>query len=274
MKNLKSSDLKEKVNHPSHYEKSCSLECIDAMEMMMGPDLIYFCLGNCIKYLWRCRSKNGMEDLKKTKWYLNKSADLSNTYSYENLNNIINLIKKLSEEMILLEDTLKIDNINTKEDNKKSLEVKPEPQNNTYIRPTKDEYYINIAKAVSLRSTCLRRRYGCVIVKDDIIVSTGYNGSPRGRENCCDLGFCKRENEERYKGYDNCVSVHAEQNALIAASHEEIKGATLYISCDSFDSHEEVWIPDEDPIPCRMCRDMIRNSGIKRIVNIRGDVNV
>lgn len=76
-------------------------------------------------------------------------------------------------------------------------------------RITKDEYYLGIALAVSKRSTCIKRHYGCVIVKDDIIIATGYNGSPRGEENCCDRGTCKRANAERYSGYESCDSVHA-----------------------------------------------------------------
>ena len=67
-----------------------------------------------------------------------------------------------------------------------------ERMTNMLKRITKDEYYLGIALAVSKRSTCLKRHYGCVIVKDDIIIATGYNGSPRGEENCCDRGTCKR----------------------------------------------------------------------------------
>ena len=77
-------------------------------------------------------------------------------------------------------------------------------------RPSKDEYYLDIALSVLKRSTCLKRHYGCVIVKNDIIISTGYNGSPRREENCCDVGLCKRADSKRYTGYESCVSVHAE----------------------------------------------------------------
>lgn len=107
------------------------------------------------------------------------------------------------------------------------------------MRITKDEYYLGIALAVSKRSTCLKRHYGCVIVKDDIIIATGYNGSPRGEENCCDRGTCKRANAERYSGYESCDSVHAEQNALIATSRERLIGATVYLACEEYGLNEE-----------------------------------
>ena len=161
----------------------------------------------------------------------------------------------------------------------KMLRSKSEKQ---ITRPSKDEYYLNIALAVSKRSTCLKRHYGCVIVKDDIIAATGYNGSPRGEENCCDRGSCKRADAERYTGYENCDSVHAEQNAIIAASHQQLRDATLYLACESYGldveesgrRSEDVrgYIEDMNPVPCPICRRMIRNSGISRVVNRLGDV--
>lgn len=148
-----------------------------------------------------------------------------------------------------------------------------------FERPDKHEYYLDIALAVSKRSTCLRRHYGCVIVKDDIIIATGYNGSPRGEANCCDKGVCGRQDAERYTGYENCTSVHAEQNALIAASRDRLQGATLYLACEEYvyDAEksalweEEIWNikEDTDPQPCGICMRMIKNAGIKRIVNRR-----
>lgn len=137
-------------------------------------------------------------------------------------------------------------------------------------RPDKDTYYIDIALAVSKRSTCLRRHYGCVIVKDDVIVATGYNGSPRGCDNCCDIGKCQREDSDRYKGYDNCPAVHAEQNALLAVDRAHSQGATLYIACEMNVLNK--WYEDDDPRPCNMCEKMIINSGITRVVNRRGDI--
>ena len=149
-------------------------------------------------------------------------------------------------------------------------------------RPSKDEYYLNIALAVSKRGTCLKRHYGCVIVKDDVIVATGYNGSPRGEENCCDRGSCKRADAARYTGYENCDSVHAEQNAIIAASHQQLRDATLYLACESYGldveesgrRSEDVrgYVEDMNPVPCPICRRMIKNSGISRVVNQLGDV--
>lgn len=150
------------------------------------------------------------------------------------------------------------------------------------MRPNKDTYYLNIALAVSKRSTCLRRHYGCVIVKDDIIIATGYNGSPRGEENCCEKGECKRANAERYSGYENCNSVHAEQNALIAANYDRLIGATVYLACEEFKLDAErsaIWdeniydfCEDKNPVPCPLCMRMLKNAGVSKIINRRGEV--
>ena len=98
-------------------------------------------------------------------------------------------------------------------------------------RISKVEYYLNIAEAVSARSTCLRRQYGAVIVKNDEIIATGYNGAPRGTSNCCELGGCWRDLHGVPHGerYEACRSVHAEQNAIISASRQEMIGSTLYL---------------------------------------------
>ena len=94
-------------------------------------------------------------------------------------------------------------------------------------RPGWTEYFLEIARAVGRRSTCLRRMYGAIIVKDKIIISTGYNGAPRGEANCIDTGICERERLHVPKGqnYELCVAVHAEQNAIINADPEKMKGA-------------------------------------------------
>lgn len=128
------------------------------------------------------------------------------------------------------------------------------------MRPSKDEYYLGIAKAVSTRSTCLRRQYGAVIVKDDRIVATGYNGSPRGAENCCDRGTCKREDLGCQHGerYELCESVHAEQNALLQCNAAEAKDATLYL----FGAENGTVIKAE---PCLMCQRIIKNMKIKTV---------
>lgn len=149
-------------------------------------------------------------------------------------------------------------------------------------RITKDSYYLNIALAVSKRSTCLKRHYGCVIVKNDIIVATGYNGSVRGEENCCDRGVCKRADAERYTNYELCDSVHAEQNALIAVSREQLIGSTVYLACEEF-RYDDVnsaiwekeiydWVEDYNPEPCGICMRMLKNAGVVRIVNRGGDI--
>lgn len=149
-------------------------------------------------------------------------------------------------------------------------------------RPDKDAYYLNIALEVSKRSTCLKRHYGCVIVNDDIIIATGYNGSPRGAENCCDRGSCKRANAERYSGYENCDSVHAEQNALITARYDMLHGATVYLACEEYGLDVEksaIWeedvydfYEDKNPIPCPICMRMLKNAGVSKIINRRGEI--
>lgn len=128
------------------------------------------------------------------------------------------------------------------------------------MRPTKNEYYLQIAKAVSRRSTCLRRQYGAVIVNNDEIISTGYNGSPRGEENCCDTGICYRVGHAHNDGdYANCCSVHAEMNAIISASRAEMLGATLYL----YGEENGKLIAAE---PCPICSRLINNAGIKEVV--------
>lgn len=145
----------------------------------------------------------------------------------------------------------------------------------------KDEYYLEIALAVSKRSTCLKRHYGCVIVKDDIIIATGYNGSPRGEVNCCDTGICLRMNKPHNTGdYSDCHSVHAEQNALLAASRDRLIGATLYLACEEVDLPDvsewayTQWIEVKDCLPCPICSRMIKNAGIVKVVNKCGDLIV
>lgn len=145
-------------------------------------------------------------------------------------------------------------------------------------RISKDEYYLGIALAVSRRSTCLKRHYGCVIVKNDEIIATGYNGSPRGEENCCDLGKCKRLNVPHNSGdYSDCHSVHAEQNAMLSASRKEMIGATMYIAGE--DMTESNWDNDDnteivDATPCPICERMIKNAGIISVKNVKSCKNL
>lgn len=141
---------------------------------------------------------------------------------------------------------------------------------NKFARPSWDEYFIEIAKVVSSRSTCLRRRYGAVIVKDNVIVSTGYNGAPRGSLNCVDKGTCKRKelNIPAGQRYELCEAVHAEQNAVINGSPERMKDATIYIA--GFEENGDY----ADSRPCLLCRRMIQNAMIKEIVYIEKNGNL
>ncbi len=129
-------------------------------------------------------------------------------------------------------------------------------------RPGWDEYFITIAKAVSARATCFRRKYGAVITKDNIIVSTGYNGAPSGMKDCLEVGKCTRKELQIPHGerYELCHSVHAEANAIIRASVDELKGATIYVSGadgNADECHSE---------PCMMCKRMILNAQIRRVI--------
>lgn len=132
-------------------------------------------------------------------------------------------------------------------------------------RPTKDEYYLGIAEAVLERSTCLRRKYGAVLVKNDEIVATGYNGSVRGEDNCCDVGYCEREAQGVPKGerYELCCAIHAEDNAITSAGRHKALGATLYIVGKNTADGTYA-----SPAPCMMCRRKIVNAGIKRVVGL------
>ena len=136
-------------------------------------------------------------------------------------------------------------------------------------RVSKRNYYLDIAQTVLERATCLRRVYGAIIVKNDEIISTGYNGSPRGRKNCVDLGYCTREQLKVPRGerYELCRSVHAEANAIISAQRRDMVGATIYLVGRDARSGELL----HDTTSCAMCRRMIINSGITRVVNRIGD---
>lgn len=136
-----------------------------------------------------------------------------------------------------------------------------------FKRPSKARYYLDIAGVVSSRSTCLRRQYGAVIVKNDRIIATGYNGAARGRENCCDAGECWRLANGIPHGeqYEKCQAVHAEMNAIVSASSENMYGATLYLAgfeVDEFGMRSKII----NPKPCEMCERVIINAGIKNVV--------
>ena len=131
-------------------------------------------------------------------------------------------------------------------------------------RIDKENYYLDIAETVLERSTCLRRCYGAIIVKNDEIVSTGYNGAPRGRKNCMDLGYCTREamNVPSGERYELCRAVHAEMNAIISAARRDTLGATLYLAGREAKTGELL----QHATSCSMCRRLIINAGIDRVV--------
>ena len=136
-------------------------------------------------------------------------------------------------------------------------------------RTSKQNYYLDIADSVLERSTCLRRKYGAIIVRNDEIISTGYNGAPRGRKNCSDIGTCTREQLRIPSGerYELCRSVHAEANAIISAARRDMIGGTLYLV--GRDAKTGALL--HDTTSCAMCRRMIINSGLKRVVNRIGE---
>ena len=135
-------------------------------------------------------------------------------------------------------------------------------------RISKENYYLDIAQTVAERSTCMRRKFGAIIVKDDVIVSTGYNGAPRGRANCNELNFCIRDklNIPRGERYELCRSVHAEANAIISASRRDMLGASLYLVGTEVSTGEYV----SGGNSCSMCKRMVINAGIERVI-VRDD---
>ena len=135
-------------------------------------------------------------------------------------------------------------------------------------RRDKNNYYLDIAEAVSQRGTCLRKHYGAVIVKNDEIISTGYVGAPRGRKNCSDLNYCIRQKLSIPRGerYELCRSVHAEANAIISASRESMLGSTIYLV--GIDMEKGGYVANANC--CSMCKRMILNAGIATVI-IRDD---
>ena len=131
-------------------------------------------------------------------------------------------------------------------------------------RTTKDDYYLDIADSVRERATCLRRTYGAIIVNNDEIISSGYNGAPRGRCNCTDMGVCHREELRIPSGqrYELCRSVHAEANAIISAARSECIGGTLYLCGRDAVTGELL----HDTTSCSMCRRNIINAGIAQVI--------
>lgn len=131
-------------------------------------------------------------------------------------------------------------------------------------RKDKINYYLDIAKAVAKRGTCLRKNYGCIIVKNDEIIATGYSGAPRGRKNCIDLGYCCKKKyfpQIRHGGYDACRAVHAEQNAMLSAPRRDMLDADMYLTGIRMDTGEY----EQGASSCQMCRKLIINAGIRKI---------
>lgn len=134
------------------------------------------------------------------------------------------------------------------------------PQNNG--RVSKIDTYLNCAEVFAYRSTCIKRKYGAVIVKDDVVISTGYNGAPRGFDNCCDLGTCPRieRNMHQGEGYGICRAIHAEANALLNCSRQQTIDADLYLTGVN---------PEDNSIhrakPCPICARMIIQAGIRNV---------
>ena len=131
-------------------------------------------------------------------------------------------------------------------------------------RVSKHNYYLDIAQTVAERSTCLRKMYGAIIVKNDSIISTGYNGAPRGRKNCSDLGVCMRDKLGIPRGerYELCRSVHAEANAIISAPRDQMLGATLYMVCVNAVTKQI----EPGTSSCMMCKRQVINAGIARVI--------
>ena len=129
---------------------------------------------------------------------------------------------------------------------------------------TKHDYYIGIALAVAKKSTCLKKQYGAVIVKDDEVIATGYNDTCRKEPHCTTC--TKPSGDGDIKEYTACPAVHAEMNAIISASRKEMLGADLYLaSFDTATGDENI-----DAQPCEICLRLIKNAGIDRVINHTG----
>lgn len=140
------------------------------------------------------------------------------------------------------------------------------PENNS--RVSKIDTYLNCAEIFAYRSTCLKRKYGAVIVKDDVVISTGYNGSPRGFENCCEIGSCPRMEKDMHQGegYGICRAVHAEKNVLLNCSRQQTIGADLYLAGIN---------PSDNTVhkakPCPVCARQIIQAEIRNVYLRVGD---
>lgn len=131
-------------------------------------------------------------------------------------------------------------------------------------RPSVDEYYLNIATTVASRSTCLKKHYGAVIVKDGEVIATGFNGTPRNEPHC--YTCTKKSGNKDMDEYCSCPAVHAEQNAIISAARKDMLGATLYLVGCEASSGTVI----KDTYPCEICLRLIKNSGINRVITPEG----
>lgn len=137
--------------------------------------------------------------------------------------------------------------------------VKPEAGK----RISKTDTYLNCAEIFAYRSTCLKRKYGAIIVKDDAVISTGYNGAPRDFDSCYDIGKCPRKERDMHQGdgYGICRAIHAEANALLNCSRQQTIGADLYLAGIN---------PEDNSIhrakPCPICARLIIQAGIRNVV--------
>lgn len=131
-------------------------------------------------------------------------------------------------------------------------------------RIDKNNYYLDICETVLERGTCLRRNFAAIIVKHDEIMATGYSGAPRGRKNCCDIGYCMREELKVPRGtrYELCRSVHAEQNAIISGRRQDMIGSTIYLVGKEQKTGEYVY----NASPCSLCKRFIINAGIDKVI--------
>jgi len=129
-------------------------------------------------------------------------------------------------------------------------------------RISKIDTYLNCAETFAYRSTCIKRKYGAVIVKEDVVISTGYNGAPRGFDNCSDIGKCPRMERDMHQGegYGICRAIHAEANALLNCARSQTIGADLYLTGIN---------PTDNSIhkakPCPLCARMIIQAGIRTV---------
>lgn len=132
-------------------------------------------------------------------------------------------------------------------------------------RVSKNQYYLGIAEEVARRSTCFRRSLGAIIIRDDQIISTGYVGAPRKTKDSLEHGFCLRDklNIPHGQRYELCRSVHAEQNAIINAARAGVSllGGDMYIYGSAAGKFQPI-----DALPCFICKKMIINAGLKRVI--------